>query len=246
MRTSLGRPRNRAWPSTACALSPAAWRGPHGRVSPRPVCRLSRRIVCCDGVRVKAARHGGCSGAARLEARRPPCRRLCGLCLAARLCDRHRPRSPSAAHPPRGLVPVHSSRRPPPQPRARRRATGASLRSPASLIEQSTGFALSLHWVRLGGLTVSGAPTTLCTAQSVLIQAGDVASALWTLVLAVHTSIILGLRRKPSTAALVATIAFIWTLVAFLAAIGPVVIARAQIAPFYDQTGACVTAFRRL
>ena len=97
---------------------------------------------------------------------------------------------------------------------------------------------MSLHWVRLDALTVPGSPTALCTAQSVLIQAGDVASALWTLALAVHTNIILGLRRKPSTAALVVTIAFVWVLVAFLAAVGPLGIAHGQIAPFYDQTGA--------
>ena len=108
----------------------------------------------------------------------------------------------------------------------------------ATNISQSAGFALSLHWARLDALTVPGSPSTLCTAQSVLIQAGDVASALWTLVLAIHTSIILGLRRKPSTTAIVATIAFVWTLVAFLTAIGPLGIAHGQAAPFYDQTGA--------
>ncbi|KAF7348657.1 Git3 domain-containing protein [Mycena venus] len=99
---------------------------------------------------------------------------------------------------------------------------------------QSFGTVLNFKWAADGGVT-SG---TFCSAQGGIKQAGNVATALWSFVLALHLFNLLFLRFKSSNAGFWWTIIGGWTLVAFIVVIGPAAIQTAAKGPYFGISGA--------
>lgn len=101
---------------------------------------------------------------------------------------------------------------------------------------QALGFALDLIWLSKG---TSPSPEThdmACTTQGVFIAAGDTASALWAISLAVHTLCLI-MRWTVKRRWLLVVFFFNWTLVAVLGLMGPLVVERyPEKGPFYAFT----------
>ncbi|GAA6062913.1 hypothetical protein JCM10212_007144 [Sporobolomyces blumeae] len=101
---------------------------------------------------------------------------------------------------------------------------------------QAIGFLMNYGWFRRGGLPPPESPTTFCTAQAVLIQMGDVASAFSSLIISVNLFIIVVFSKHPSVKALWLVIALQWIIVGLLAGIGPRWLAIESF-PFYAVAG---------
>lgn len=100
---------------------------------------------------------------------------------------------------------------------------------------QSIGFALSLEW--LTDAPTAGAPTSSCTTQAALIQVGDVASALFSLVIALHTAYTVLKGRKPASIAVFGLIMAAIVLNIILVLIGPMGVETAERGRFFDDVG---------
>ncbi|KAG8721363.1 hypothetical protein FRC08_013726 [Ceratobasidium sp. 394] len=99
-----------------------------------------------------------------------------------------------------------------------RSALGAYLYSLLlSDMTQGLGFAVSLKWASDGGIHRS----TACTAQSVLLQIGNLGGALWSIALACHTFSLLFLVRRPSIWTTRIVLAAGWTVIIVLSIVGP-------------------------
>ncbi|KAJ7669463.1 hypothetical protein DFH06DRAFT_1181260 [Mycena polygramma] len=99
---------------------------------------------------------------------------------------------------------------------------------------QSFGTVMNFKWAAEGGVT-SG---MFCSAQGGIKQAGNVATALWSFVLALHLFNLLFLRAKSTTAGFWCTIVTGWSVVALVVIIGPTVIQRRDKGPYFGISGA--------
>ena len=101
---------------------------------------------------------------------------------------------------------------------------------------QSLGFGLS--WVWYGRPAGIADPSTTCTVQALAIEAGDVASAFFSLFIAVHTAAFLACQYRPPKVVLNLVCWAAWVFVALITAIGPLAIERMeQKGNFYATAG---------
>lgn len=117
------------------------------------------------------------------------------------------------------------------------------LRTPAGYIflnllaadsTQAIGFALTWHWARKGGIEPS---SNLCLFQALAIQAGDVASAVFSLFIALYTATLLTAAKRPSDRALNTSAACAWAFVALMTALGPLAATKPNTGAFYGPAG---------
>ncbi|KAJ8087716.1 hypothetical protein PM082_006553 [Marasmius tenuissimus] len=99
---------------------------------------------------------------------------------------------------------------------------------------QSVGTAMNLRWVSKNGVT-NGA---FCVAQGGIKQAGNVATALWTFVLALHLFNILFLRSAVTKVGLWCTLVGGWLLILLLVLLGPLAIQKSSKGPYFGVSGA--------
>ncbi|KAJ7484274.1 hypothetical protein FB451DRAFT_1392840 [Mycena latifolia] len=99
---------------------------------------------------------------------------------------------------------------------------------------QAFGTALNLKWAAEGGVT----PGAFCSAQGGIKQAGNVATALWTFVLALHLFNLLFLRLRTPDVGFWCTIAGGWAAVVFIVVIGPIAIQTPAKGPYFGISGA--------
>lgn len=117
------------------------------------------------------------------------------------------------------------------------------LRTPAGFIflnllvadsTQALGFGLTWFWASRGGIDEDA---HLCLFQALAIQAGDVASALFSFFIALYTAVLLTTHKKPSDVALYVGATCSWIFIALFTFLGPVAIATTDGGPFYAQAG---------
>ncbi|KAJ7150858.1 hypothetical protein C8R43DRAFT_886991 [Mycena crocata] len=99
---------------------------------------------------------------------------------------------------------------------------------------QAFGTVLNFRWVVERGVTNG----PFCSAQGGIKQAGNVATALWSLALAMHLFNMLFLRLKSSMVAFWGTIVAGWSIVVFIVLIGPTVIETSERGPYFGVSGA--------
>jgi len=97
----------------------------------------------------------------------------------------------------------------------------------------SASTVMSLKWI-VGKQVSLGA---FCTAQGALKQAGNVATAVWTFILALHLFNLLFLRSSPSKVAFWLTFAAGWSIVLVVVIIGPTVIHTPERGPYFGISG---------
>ncbi|KAF7308741.1 Git3 domain-containing protein [Mycena kentingensis (nom. inval.)] len=100
---------------------------------------------------------------------------------------------------------------------------------------QAFGTSLNIKWAAERGVDDS---SLLCGAQGGIKQAGNIATALWYLVLSVHLFNLLFRRTQATRVGFWATIICGWTLVVFVVIIGPLAIQRPEKGPYFGISGA--------
>lgn len=98
---------------------------------------------------------------------------------------------------------------------------------------QAIGSILNVKWIRDLAVVVDDT----CTVQGVLKQTADVATAFWSLVIAIHTFCILFLDLKPNRVALLATLIAGWSGIAAIVAVGPAGMDTTRHGPFFGISG---------
>lgn len=98
---------------------------------------------------------------------------------------------------------------------------------------QALGF--SLNFAHIGDTTIANSP--VCVSQGVFIQLGDTSGAFATLLIAVHTFVVLVIRSPPSTTTLLSFVAFKWVISVCLTVIGPLFFVTNSLGPFYAPAG---------
>ncbi|KAG8987304.1 hypothetical protein FRB90_003418 [Tulasnella sp. 427] len=100
---------------------------------------------------------------------------------------------------------------------------------------QALASLLSIRWLTSNAVLPG---TATCTAQGVMHQFGNVGSALWTLVIAMHTFTLLFLRVGQVTSwTCLSTFVCIWFVTAGIVAIGPVLVESQEKGPFHGLSG---------
>jgi len=99
---------------------------------------------------------------------------------------------------------------------------------------QSAGTVMSVKWVALGGVT-SG---PYCSAQGGIKQAGNVSTALWSFMIALHLFNLLFLRWESTLTGMIATLIGGWSVVGVVIFVGPEVIQTAERGPYFGISGA--------
>lgn len=98
---------------------------------------------------------------------------------------------------------------------------------------QSTGTIVNSRWVSLGKVS-SG---TLCSFQGGIKQAGNVGTAVWTFMLAMHAFRLLFLRTRVSRRSKWLLLGLGWFFVVFVVAIGPLAIKKKTRGPYFGPAG---------
>ncbi|KAJ6558498.1 hypothetical protein DFH09DRAFT_1036992 [Mycena vulgaris] len=98
---------------------------------------------------------------------------------------------------------------------------------------QALGSILNARWIRDMGVVVGD----VCVLQGVLKQAADVATAFWTLVIAIHTFCLLFLELKSSRFVLLTTLIAGWSGIATIVIAGPAALDTTHKGPFYGISG---------
>ncbi|KAJ7314237.1 hypothetical protein DFH08DRAFT_895814 [Mycena albidolilacea] len=98
---------------------------------------------------------------------------------------------------------------------------------------QATGSILNVRWIRDMAVEVGD----VCTLQGVLKQTADVATAFWTLVIAIHTFCLLVLQLKPSRFTFLATLIGGWSGICAIVIAGPTIQNTPRHGPFYGISG---------
>ncbi|KAH9817957.1 hypothetical protein DFH28DRAFT_926159 [Melampsora americana] len=98
---------------------------------------------------------------------------------------------------------------------------------------QALGF--SLNFAHIGSTGITNSP--VCVSQGVFIQLGDTSGAFATLLIAVHTFVVLVIRSPPSTITLLSLVAFKWVISVCLTVIGPLFFVTNSLGPFYAPAG---------
>ena len=117
------------------------------------------------------------------------------------------------------------------------------LRTPAGFIflnllaadaTQALGFGLTWVWASHGRIEHNA---NLCLFQALVIQSGDVASAVFSFFIAFYTAVLLTTSRKPTDNLLYIAAGSSWIFVAFATFIGPLAIAKKSEGAFYGEAG---------
>lgn len=98
---------------------------------------------------------------------------------------------------------------------------------------QSIGSLLSIRWVHDQGVSVG----VSCTAQAAIKNGGNVGTAIWSLVIALHTFFVLFVGRRPWEPALYITLILVWSLIGFIVVLGPGIIEDAARGPYFGISG---------
>ncbi|KAJ7209625.1 hypothetical protein GGX14DRAFT_452283 [Mycena pura] len=98
---------------------------------------------------------------------------------------------------------------------------------------QAIGSILNARWIRDMAVEVGD----ICTLQGVLKQTADVATAFWTLVIALHTFCLLFLGVKSSRFTLLTTLIAGWSGIAAIVIAGPAALDTVHHGPFYGISG---------
>ncbi|KAJ7497056.1 hypothetical protein FB451DRAFT_964683, partial [Mycena latifolia] len=98
---------------------------------------------------------------------------------------------------------------------------------------QALGSILNARWIRDMAVVVGD----VCVLQGVLKQIADVATAFWTLVIAIHTFALLFLELKPGRFVLLTTLIAGWSGIATIVIAGPAALDTAHHGPFYGISG---------
>ncbi|KAJ7096100.1 hypothetical protein C8R44DRAFT_989402 [Mycena epipterygia] len=99
---------------------------------------------------------------------------------------------------------------------------------------QAFGTVLNFKWAADGGVI----PGAFCSAQGGIKQGGNVATALWSFVLALHLFNLLFLRLQSTNTGFWCTIVGGWSLVIFVVIIGPTAIQKPEHGPYFGISGA--------
>ncbi|KZT36739.1 hypothetical protein SISSUDRAFT_1023827, partial [Sistotremastrum suecicum HHB10207 ss-3] len=102
----------------------------------------------------------------------------------------------------------------------------------ANLI-QSVGSTISLRWILTGDVTYG----PLCYMQGGWKNAGNVATALWNLVIAGHIFNLLFLRFRSTRKEMIAVLCGVWSLVGVVVFVGPVAIQKEDLGPYFGVSG---------
>lgn len=99
---------------------------------------------------------------------------------------------------------------------------------------QAIGFGLTWNWFGRNGILGN---SKTCSFQGVSIQAGDLGTTFFSLLIAFHTLIILVWRRRPTKIVMLGICALAWIAVIVLTAIGPAAIQTPERGRFYGPVG---------
>lgn len=99
---------------------------------------------------------------------------------------------------------------------------------------QALGFGLSWVWAGAGKIDHT---RHICTFQALAIESGDVASAVFSLYIALHTAAMLTMDKKPNETFLRVACTCAWIFVAVMTALGPLAIAEPDKGQFYAGAG---------
>jgi hypothetical protein len=100
-------------------------------------------------------------------------------------------------------------------------------------IVQATACIMSIAWTDNMGVT----DNALCIAQAAIKQAGDLGTAIWTLVIAIHTFFLLFYHAHIPNWVCYVTLVCGWCLYGFVLSIGPGLVATKEKGPFYGISG---------
>ncbi|EGO25578.1 hypothetical protein SERLADRAFT_465926 [Serpula lacrymans var. lacrymans S7.9] len=98
---------------------------------------------------------------------------------------------------------------------------------------QAVGSIMNEEWIRQHVLTTG----TFCVAQGAIKQAADVGTAMWSLIIAIHTFCILFLRMQMRPYSLWLTLLGGWSVVAGIVISGPLAYDNSDRGPFYGISG---------
>jgi len=98
---------------------------------------------------------------------------------------------------------------------------------------QAIGSLLSIQWIMERGITL-GIP---CTAQGAIKNGGNVGTALWSMVIAIHTFCILFLGFRPRDFALYGTLIGVWSLIGLIVVFGPAAAESIERGPYFGIAG---------
>jgi len=98
---------------------------------------------------------------------------------------------------------------------------------------QAIGALLNIRWLTIGGVRTG----SHCTSQGAIKQIADVGTALWSLVIAVHTFNLLFRRHEASNIVFYCTIVGVWALLGTVVLIGPAALMNPTHGPFYGISG---------
>ncbi|KAJ6495634.1 hypothetical protein C8R47DRAFT_366042 [Mycena vitilis] len=98
---------------------------------------------------------------------------------------------------------------------------------------QAIGSILNVRWIRDMAVVVGD----VCVYTGVLKQTADVATAFWTLVIAIHTFCLLFLELKSSRFTLLTTMIAGWSFIATIIIAGPAALDTSHHGPFYGISG---------
>jgi G protein-coupled glucose receptor regulating Gpa2 len=100
-------------------------------------------------------------------------------------------------------------------------------------LAQGIGSLLNVRWITQGGVEVG----SYCTAQAVIKQTGNVGTALWSFVIAVHTFDVLFLRWHIADYVCYGTLIAVWSFLGFIVILGTAVVEKPERGPFYGISG---------
>lgn len=100
-------------------------------------------------------------------------------------------------------------------------------------LAQGIGALLNTRWIAQGGLEIG----SYCNAQAVIKQTGNVGTALWSFVIAVHTFNVLFLRWHIANYVCYGTLVGVWAFLGFIVILGPAVVESPARGPFYGISG---------
>ncbi|KAF8577435.1 hypothetical protein K439DRAFT_553971 [Ramaria rubella] len=98
---------------------------------------------------------------------------------------------------------------------------------------QASGSIMNARWVVIQGVTTG----PLCTAQAALKQTGNVGTALWSLIIAIHTFSLLFIRLRISNAVFFSILGGVWVFIGFVVMMGPVLLQQDTLGPFWGISG---------
>ncbi|KAG9045607.1 hypothetical protein FS842_001146, partial [Serendipita sp. 407] len=98
---------------------------------------------------------------------------------------------------------------------------------------QGIGSLVNIAWINNKGVTNN----SLCVAQGAIKQTGNVGTALWSLVIAIHTFCLLFYRAQIRDWVCYVTLVSVWLLIGVVLSLGPGVLATKEKGPFYGISG---------